>query len=1055
MKRLLLFLTLAVAATAVSSCVREKGEMEGISIVNIRASVPEEPFSKAGFSVPVSGPGLHLAWQAGDQIRVINADNAAQSGLYNIQAGFTDHNAVFSGPSVAGTVYNVLCPGSFASVEEAEAGSVLTQDGNGSTAHLTFTALLSGVAKSDIEEIDFSSTWATNHLATLKRGGIIKFVLTLPNAVTAPKKVTMTGVGPDVAVNITNVNTSSEHVLTAYAPCGWDDVEIPQYSIITVGVVDADGTFYAADLNIPTSGKSIKGGYQNIIYVNDSAQFTERLFAGGDGTEAAPYLIASAKQLDNMHADDPNTGDPILKHQESVCFRLIDDIDMASYLSTNRWIPLNAVNPYDYIIDFDGDNHVISNFTCTYNSNSDNVDTQKDPSFFGVLYGACHDVTFSNASIQTNDGPCGIIGGYLGYSGKKAVVYNVHVNGTVTKTTKNGTHGVGGMGGIMVYSYIDSSSADVEVNASSEDFVGGLIGRDADDASRIRNCWTSGTIHGNQKVGGIVGGIIRPESEVINCFSTATMDAMRFCGCIIGDACLDAGSNSNYANAATLTPDNMVKGCIAWQTSFATRDVRAPYVDSWASGAIIGMTALKNYLIDCKRNPSLDTNWTEVNAVTPYDQENSSPSNPLVVVNPNSGTMKHYNPYHGKAATSSRLSTVAQSLGWSDVAWDFSGDIPVLTGAVQADDPAETPESGDANVPFYSTTSRAFPANNSTINGLTWTVSEIRDGIRYYRGYGNPTDTWWADTYSTSAAGQCQEIFVVDLDLSNTDYDVKIVVASPTAITSDVFSQTGAIAAINGGYEKASVAVKGNMFLNTDLGEYTNYPTGYPYSYMPNNTIGNTGVANWKSEGTFYSDGHRGVRIAFDAYNGGATGKDRSGTMGTKLKSVKEMRKFYKQCTDNEAGFISSAPILDANYTRFGMSFYSRAASGSDGESPRVHQGSCYSRTAVGIAYPNGDENEPHLLLICNDGKYTNGTRGYGMSAYQLERVMANFFGPKYLLNLDGGGSTTMCVEGKGDEDTHVVNYPSDNYTGKVDTGKVDHEGERARDSFIVIVPAE
>ena len=222
---------------------------------------------------------------------------------------------------------------------------------------------------------------------------------------------------------------------------------------------------------------------------------------------------------------------------------------------------------------------------------------------------------------------------------------------------------------------------------------------------------------------------------------------------------------------------------------------------------------------------------------------------------------------------------------------------------------------------------------------------------------------------------------------------------------------------------------------------------------MPKNTIGDTGVANWKCEGTFYSDGHQNVRIAFDAYAGGATGK--TSTSGTTLKSVEEMRNYYMFNTENEAGFISSAPILDANYIRFGMTFYSRAASGSNAESPRVHQGSCYSRTAVGIAYPNGDDKEAHLLLIVNDGKYTNGTRGYGMSAYQLERVIANFFGPKCLLNLDGGGSSTMCVEGKGDEDTHVVNYPSDNYTGKTDTGKVDHAGERSRDSFIVIVPAE
>ena len=55
------------------------------------------------------------------------------------------------------------------------------------------------------------------------------------------------------------------------------------------------------------------------------------------------------------------------------------------------------------------------------------------------------------------------------------------------------------------------------------------------------------------------------------------------------------------------------------------------------------------------------------------------------------------------------------------------------------------------------------------------------------------------------------------------------------------------------------------------------------------------------------------------------------------------------------------------------------------------------------------------------------------------------------MLNLDGGGSTTMCVDGQGDASTNVVNYPVDNRT---ESGHAhDHLGERARDTFICIVP--
>ncbi len=141
--------------------------------------------------------------------------------------------------------------------------------------------------------------------------------------------------------------------------------------------------------------------------------------------------------------------------------------------------------------------------------------------------------------------------------------------------------------------------------------------------------------------------------------------------------------------------------------------------------------------------------------------------------------------------------------------------------------------------------------------------------------------------------------------------------------------------------------------------------------------------------------------------------------------------------------------MLTANYTQFGNSFVTRNPSTEKSESPGKHQDGKYPRTAVGIAYPDGVT--PHLLLIACDGRYAESTkRGYGMSAEWLTRYMAEYFGPRDMLNLDGGGSTTMCVKDLGDPTTHVVNYPCDNYTSG---GVVDHGGERARDTFIVLVP--
>ena len=1041
MKKIFSIFCLVIFTMAFPACVRESLEAPVQPTITITAQIPEEPLTKASFTVPVSGEGLHLAWQAGDNIRVISGSNSA---VYTIKDGFTDHVAQFDGAEVSGDTFDVIAPGAYTSVAEAEAGNLtLTQSGNGSTAHMVFTAMLGGVSKENLSKITFSDAWASQHGATFKRGGVAKFVLTLPAAVTAPKKVTMIGIGPDVSVNITGVSLTSEHVLTAYAQCGWDDVDIPQSTSFTVNVLDHDGTCYAATKTITAAGKKLQAGAQNIITITDG--FAEALFAGGDGSEANPYLIANAKHLDNMHVDG------VLKHGERVYFRLIDNIDMESYLTSNTWLPLNSSSPYDYIIDFDGNNHTIDNFSCSFDSSglTDPAHAANSkPSFFGLLYGSCYDVTFTNATITTNYGTSGVIGGYIGYNGKKAEVYNVHVkNSTINKTANSGDSGIGSFAGRITFAYIESCSAEnITINGTSIEFLGGLIGIALSDASRVRNCWTSGVIHGNQKLGGICGALINNETEVINCFSTVTLDATRFAGGIVGESCLDANSGSpkHYTEAATLQPDNVIKGCIAWQSSFATRDVRAPYVDSWMSGAIVGLTALKNYLIDCKRNSALDTHWTEVNAVTPYDQENANPSSPLVINNQSSGVMKHYFPYHGKAY-SGTLSACARSLGWDENVWDLSGSVPVLTGKVQIDGSGVIPVSGNADVPAGTNIDREFPTDGSTLGGIKWKVVSIGTGIKYYSGTGTCTYSWM------DSGTHRQDIYVVDYDLTKTDYEVKVVCASPSAVTSTVFDQTGAVAAINAGYEKASVAIKGNAFLDTESGDFYPYTFGYPYTYMPNNTIGDTGVANWKNEGAFYCDGKQGVRIAYDAYDGGCT--DNNGS-GTKVKDVKTMRNYYKLCTDGEAGFISSAPVLAANYTLFGRTFTSRNPGSGNSEMPAVHQSGAYPRTAVAIAYP--DHVTPHLLLIVCDGRYADTKGGYGMSALWLTRFMANQFGPRYMLNLDGGGSTTMCVKDQGDEDTHVVNYPSDNNgaTGSSGGGtKHTHDGERARDTFIVIVP--
>ena len=134
---------------------------------------------------------------------------------------------------------------------------------------------------------------------------------------------------------------------------------------------------------------------------------------------------------------------------------------------------------------------------------------------------------------------------------------------------------------------------------------------------------------------------------------------------------------------------------------------------------------------------------------------------------------------------------------------------------------------------------------------------------------------------------------------------------------------------------------------------------------------------------------------------------------------------------------LSSAPTLIDDYNPLGESFCNYNITDSqvnslNSENLERHQRVRHPRTAVGLT-----ENK-HLILLVVDGRQTNRS---GFSARELTKFMVKWFNPQYALNLDGGGSTAMCVEGQGDS-RNIVNSPIDGNPGT----------ERARDTHIVIV---
>ena len=403
--------------------------------------------------------------------------------------------------------------------------------------------------------------------------------------------------------------------------------------------------------------------YITVVQVNTGPE-------GGDGSMEYPYLLSTVADMKAMRDK--------LSAEDKIYFRMTNDIDMAS---VDDWTPLNYASPYEFEIDFDGAGHTINNFHVT--------DFGSYPSFFGVLYGYCHDVTFTNAVIECGaDSGCGILGGYGGTGDKHADVARVHVHGKVTM--KGSKTGIGGMFGCAGNATIEACSADVDV-WSGKNYVGGLVGYSK--KAQISNCWPAGSVRGDQRVGGISGGINGDGDAIINCYSVAKLWVYKTdpetgepteekeYGCLRSVGGIVAHANQDKGDAVdTREPGNIVQGCIVWQDEIKTRsyvpDVDFSQHNYYSSGAIVAFGATHNTYADCYRRADLDFR-DYCDPFKLFDQENSSPASPLVI--PKIEGASYYYPYHGKAAPAgATLTQVAQTIGWSSAIWDFSGDVPTI-----------------------------------------------------------------------------------------------------------------------------------------------------------------------------------------------------------------------------------------------------------------------------------------------------------------------------------------------------------------------------------------
>ena len=472
----------------------------------IKAGIPDA-ITKVALSDNGVGSGMSLAWEAGDELRVIATAGGSGNEAFSIKEGFTATSAEFEGEPVAGSAFTVFYPGTYDDEAAINARSYTSQVqiGNANTDHLEWNAIESGVA--DYGTVSFSN----------KQNGALRFHLQLPAAFTKVYKVALktpsaifstTNAGDDTTDELIltlktddstpGITLGGDKVLTAYLMVSWNDNFIAEGTDLNIEVWGDQEDPWVKTKTVGAGGFHIAGGKVTNVQLNNS-NWDEPLFWAGDGSQANPYVIKTAYHLRNVKTvmrANPTTG---------LYFQLANDIDLEDAV----WEQVNLEHT-PYTIHFDGGNHTISNFSIPSNE-------MGLCSFFGEIRGEVKDLAFSTATIVAGgtNGSSGVLCGIAnGLTVNNVDATNVDI--TIVRSPGE-TTGVGGLIGYAIGSTIsncDLTGCDITIGKRDDDptkdaepqNVGGLIGRLRESASSVTNCSvSSATLSAKYCAGGLIG----------------------------------------------------------------------------------------------------------------------------------------------------------------------------------------------------------------------------------------------------------------------------------------------------------------------------------------------------------------------------------------------------------------------------------------------------------------------------------------------------------------------------------------------------------------------
>lgn len=313
-----------------------------------------------------------------------------------------------------------------------------------------------------------------------------------------------------------------------------------------------------------------------VVYKNNS-QFTQTFFdlplakfAGGDGTMANPYQIASVADLQQMKANPASF------------YTLVKDIDANGF----AFVPVD-----NFAGVLDGAGHTIENFTLKTGGTYVGLLTNT------ALTAEVRNLTFINPRmhLDSNTDMAGLIA--AGAGGIK--IDNIHVYGLVADDTED-SRAMTTFGGIVGDAKSTASLTQCFVAGASIDLpeasgVGGIIGRGRTGVS-VKACAFNGSINGSTDVGGIAGQLETGDETIADCHVDADLTAQNTVGGIAGST-----------KRSTLTR-NYVEGSV-------TATTPGRWDKALAAGGIVGSMSTE-YNTDDKDNVKVSHNIVALTALT-------------------------------------------------------------------------------------------------------------------------------------------------------------------------------------------------------------------------------------------------------------------------------------------------------------------------------------------------------------------------------------------------------------------------------------------------------